>query len=58
MRVIAFAVAVLWYQSSAACAFSPEGLILDDSIAAMNGADAVFSATVVGQAALDPGLRQ
>jgi hypothetical protein len=33
--------------------FSPESLILDDPIAAFEGADAVFSATVVSQAAVE-----
>lgn len=53
MRVLAIVLAVLTYQESAACTFSPESLILDDPIAAFEGADAVFSATVVSQVAIE-----
>jgi hypothetical protein len=53
MRVLAIAVAVLSYQNAAACAFSPESLILDDPVGAMNRADAVFSATVISQVAVE-----
>jgi hypothetical protein len=45
--------ALLTYHESAACMFSPESLILDDSIAAFEGADAVFSATIVSQVAIE-----
>ncbi len=53
MRVLTILLAVLWYQSSAACTFSPESLILSDPIGAMEGADAVFGATVLEQVAID-----
>jgi hypothetical protein len=53
MRVATILLALLWYQSSAACAFSPESLIFSDPLGAMEGADAVFSATVIGQVAID-----
>ena len=53
MRVLIIVLAMLWYQSSWACAFAPESLIIGDPLAAMEGADAVFSATVVDQVVLD-----
>ena len=53
MRVLTIVLAVLWYQNSMACTFSPEAVILGDPIGAMEGADAVFSATVIGQVAID-----
>lgn len=53
MRVLAIFVAMLTCQESAACMFSPESLILGDPIAAFEGADAVFSATVVSQVAIE-----
>jgi hypothetical protein len=45
--------ALLTYHESVACMFSPESLILDDPIAAFEGADAVFSATIVSQVAIE-----
>jgi hypothetical protein len=53
MRILAIGLALLWYRASAACMFSPVDLILDDPVAAMDRADAVFSATVVSQEAID-----
>jgi hypothetical protein len=49
MRVLVIVLAMLWYRESAACMFAPESVILDDPAAAMEWADAVFSATVVSQ---------
>jgi hypothetical protein len=48
-----FLLALLSYQESSACTFSPESLILDDPIGALEWADAVFSATVVSQVAIE-----
>ena len=48
MRVLTVVLAVLWYQSSWACAFSPESLIIGDPVAAMEGAGGVV-ATLRGQ---------
>jgi hypothetical protein len=53
MRVLAMVLALLAYHESAACTFSPESLILDDPIGALEWADAVFSATVVSQVAIE-----
>jgi hypothetical protein len=53
MRVLAIVLALLSYQESSACTFSPESLILDDPIRALEWADAVFSATVVSQIAIE-----
>jgi hypothetical protein len=53
MRMFVIVAAMLWYGSSEACTFSPESLIVADPIAAMKAADAVFSATVVGQTAIE-----
>lgn len=53
MRVLAIVLALLCYRESAACMFAPEGLILDDPVAAMGRADAVFGATVVSQEAIE-----